>query len=139
MISNDGYPSLDIISQLILAFLSTFLHFSCLTLSCLSKLPFYLEVSKSIITALQCGAITHLRNGLANYLNKTAEMTSRPPVTQTCPISDLPINPHLFNPLYDMPVPVHAQHSLCLSDPIFTPLTRHKNSHSTISFISHPI
>ena len=36
-------------------------------------LPFYLEVSKSILSEVQCGALTHLTNGLANFLNKTAE------------------------------------------------------------------
>ena len=30
-------------------------------------LLFYLEVSKSIITGVQCGALTHLQNGLANF------------------------------------------------------------------------
>ena len=35
-------------------------------------LPFYLEVSKSILSELQKESITHLRNGLANFLNKTA-------------------------------------------------------------------
>ena len=37
-------------------------------------LPFYLEVSKSILSEVQKDAITHIRNGLANFLNKTADM-----------------------------------------------------------------
>ena len=35
-------------------------------------LPFYLEVSKSILSEVHYLALTHLRNGLANVLNKTA-------------------------------------------------------------------
>ena len=39
-------------------------------------LPFYLKVSKSILREVQCGALTHLRNGLANILNKTADIST---------------------------------------------------------------
>ena len=35
-------------------------------------LPFYLEVSKSIITGVQWRALSHIKNGLTNFLNKTA-------------------------------------------------------------------
>ena len=37
-----------------------------------TALTFYLEVSKSILREVQCCALTHLKNGLANVLNKTA-------------------------------------------------------------------
>ena len=36
-------------------------------------LPFYLEVSESILSGERCVALTHLKDGLANLLNKTPD------------------------------------------------------------------
>ena len=47
-------------------------HFYSLSPTC--YLPFYLKVSKSIHRVAQRVPLSHLRNGLANFLNKTAEL-----------------------------------------------------------------
>ena len=59
------------------------LHFLHVAFSPPTKiaLPFYLKVSKSILCEVHCGALTHLKNGLANVLNKTAERVSKQRVT----------------------------------------------------------
>ena len=42
-----------------------------------SNVPFYLEVSMSNVSGEQWVALTHLTDGLANLLNKTAEINDK--------------------------------------------------------------